>query len=99
VEDALLAHPAVREAAVVGLLDERWGEKVHAVVSVRTPVSDEELLGFAAERLAGYKRPRSVEFWDELPKSGPGKILRRSVRDAVRARQLQAAAAPEGDKR
>ena len=97
VEDVLLAHPAVKEAAVVGLLDERWGEKVHAVVSTRAPVSEDELLRFAGERLAGYKRPRSIEFWDELPKSGPGKILRRSVRDQVRARP-SAAGAPEGEK-
>jgi acyl-CoA synthetase (AMP-forming)/AMP-acid ligase II len=87
VEDVLLAHPAVKEAAVVGLLDEKWGERVHAVVSTRSSVTEEELLAFAAESLAGYKRPRSIEFWDELPKSGPGKILRRSVRDAVRARR------------
>jgi acyl-CoA synthetase (AMP-forming)/AMP-acid ligase II len=99
VEDALLAHPAVKEAAVVGLLDDRWGEKVHAVVSTRTEVSEDELLQFAAGHLAGYKRPRSIEFWDELPKSGPGKILRRSVRDQVRARQRDTAGAREGNQR
>jgi acyl-CoA synthetase (AMP-forming)/AMP-acid ligase II len=96
VEDVLLAHPAVKEAAVVGIVDERWGEKVHAVVSTRAPVAEDELLAFAAERLAGYKRPRSVEFWEELPKSGPGKILRRSVRDQVRARPAEAADVREG---
>ncbi len=92
VEDVLLAHPAVREAAVVGMLDEKWGEKVHAVVSTRAAVTEQELLAFAGEHLAGYKRPRSVEIWDELPKSGPGKILRRSVRDEVRARATPAGA-------
>jgi acyl-CoA synthetase (AMP-forming)/AMP-acid ligase II len=96
VEDVLLAHPAVKEAAVVGVVDERWGEKVHAVVSTRAPVAEDELLAFAADRLAGYKRPRSVEFWEELPKSGPGKILRRSVRDEIRARQAEAASVREG---
>jgi acyl-CoA synthetase (AMP-forming)/AMP-acid ligase II len=96
VEDVLLAHPAVREAAVVGLLDERWGEKVHAVVSTRAPVTEDELLAYTAERLAGYKRPRSVELWDELPKSGPGKILRRSVRDQVRAARANAGTEREG---
>jgi acyl-CoA synthetase (AMP-forming)/AMP-acid ligase II len=90
VEDVLLAHPAVREAAVVGMLDEKWGEKVHAVVSTRAAVTEQELLAFAGEHLAGYKRPRSVEIWDELPKSGPGKILRRSVRDEVRSRAVRA---------
>jgi acyl-CoA synthetase (AMP-forming)/AMP-acid ligase II len=96
VEDVLLAHPAVREAAVVGVLDERWGEKVHAVVATRRPVTEDELLGFAAERLAGYKRPRSVEVWEELPKSGPGKILRRSVRERVRAARGNAVTQGEG---
>jgi acyl-CoA synthetase (AMP-forming)/AMP-acid ligase II len=91
VEDVLLAHPAVKEAAVVGMLDEKWGEKVHAVVATRTAVTEQELLAFAGQHLAGYKRPRSVEIWDELPKSGPGKILRRSVRDEVRGRQLRGA--------
>jgi acyl-CoA synthetase (AMP-forming)/AMP-acid ligase II len=87
VEDVLVAHPAVREAAVIGLLDDRWGEKVHAVVSTRTPVDPDELLRYLTEELPGYKRPRSIEIWDELPKSGPGKILRRAVREQARARQ------------
>jgi acyl-CoA synthetase (AMP-forming)/AMP-acid ligase II len=87
VEDVLTGHPAVREAAVVGLPDQRWGETVHAVVALRPGVpapSAEELLAFAGERIAGYKRPRSLSFWDELPKSPAGKILRRSVREAER---------------
>lgn len=98
VEDALLAHPAVREAAVVGLLDQAWGERVHAVVATRAPVAGDELLRFAAARLAGYKRPRSVEVWDELPKSGPGKILRRTVRDEVRARDAGGAGGVRGNR-
>jgi acyl-CoA synthetase (AMP-forming)/AMP-acid ligase II len=88
VEDVLSAHPAVREAAVVGLPSERWGELVHAVVALRpgARASDEELLAFVGERIAGYKRPRSVAVWDALPKSPANKILRREVRDAERAR-------------
>jgi acyl-CoA synthetase (AMP-forming)/AMP-acid ligase II len=89
VEDVLLGHPAVTEAAVVGLVDDRWGETVHAVVATRARVTDGELLAFAADRLAGYKRPRSVELWQDLPKSGAGKILRRAVRDQVRARHAK----------
>lgn len=88
VEDALAAHPAVRESAVVGLPDERWGEVVHAVVSLRREptVSTDDLLAFAAGRLASYKKPRSLAVWRELPKSPAGKILRREVRDTERQR-------------
>lgn len=83
VEDALLAHPQVSEAAVVGLPDERWGDRVHAVVSLRGPVTEEALLAFCAERLAGYKRPRGVTILEDLPKSPVGKILRREARQRV----------------
>ena len=78
VEDALTAHPAVREAAVVGLPSERWGELVHAVVALRpgAQASSDELLGFASERLAGYKTTRSLAEWEQLPKSPANKILR-----------------------
>ena len=88
IEDALSGHPAVREAAVVGLPSERWGEVVHAVVALRpgAQASVEELLAYATERVAGYKRPRSLAVWDALPKSPANKILRREVRDAERAR-------------
>ena len=91
IEDALTGHPAVREAAVVGLPSERWGEVVHAVVALRPgeQASTEELLDFAAARVAGYKRPRSLAVWDALPKSPANKILRREVRDAERARLQQ----------
>ena len=80
VEDVLLAHPQVSEAAVVGLPDERWGDRVHAVVSLRAPVTEEALLAFCAERLAGYKRPRGVTVLKNLPKSAVGKILRREAK-------------------
>jgi acyl-CoA synthetase (AMP-forming)/AMP-acid ligase II len=83
VEDTLLGHPNVREAAVVGVPDERWGEVVQAVVSLRAPVDEAELLDWVRPRLAGYKRPRAVHFSDDLPKSSAGKILRRSVRDEL----------------
>jgi acyl-CoA synthetase (AMP-forming)/AMP-acid ligase II len=83
IEDVLLAHPAVREAAAVGIPDDRWGERVHAVVAVRSDVSPEELLSFCAERLPSRSRPRSLEIRPELPKSHAGKILRRVVRDEV----------------
>ncbi len=86
VEEVLLAFDGVLEVAVIGLPDEKWGDRVHAVVSTRSPVEAEILLQFARERLASYKRPKSIEFWPELPKSAANKILRRTVRDRVLAR-------------
>jgi long-chain acyl-CoA synthetase len=88
VEEALHSHPAVATVAVIGIPDERWGEAIHAVV-VRAEgsedVSADALLAFAAERLAGYKKPRSLEFMDELPVSATGKVLKRELRDRHRA--------------
>lgn len=86
VEDVLNDHPAVKEAAVVGIADDTWGEVIHAVVAVRSEVSEQELLEFVAGRVPRYKRPRSIAFWPELPKSPAGKILRREVRDRERER-------------
>ena len=83
VEDALAAHPAVREVVVVGIPDDKWGEAVAAFVAIRNGTSAEEaeLIAFARDRLAGYKVPKSVRFIDDVPKSPVGKLLRRAVRD------------------
>jgi long-chain acyl-CoA synthetase len=81
VEEALYKHPAVLEAAVIGVPDARWGEAVHAVVVPREPVTAEALIEFCREHIAGYKLPKSITFSaTELPKSGPGKILKRELR-------------------
>ena len=82
IEAALYQHPGVHLCAVVGVPDPRWGEVGKACV-IRKPgsqISGEELLGFLRERLAGYKVPKSVEFMDNLPLSGMGKVLRRELR-------------------
>ncbi|MFC5065871.1 class I adenylate-forming enzyme family protein [Actinomycetospora atypica] len=82
VENALYSHPAVVEAAVFGIPDERFGEAVHAVVQIRAEVGVEELVAHCRQSIAGYKVPRSVTLQDgPLPKSGAGKILKRSLRD------------------
>jgi acyl-CoA synthetase (AMP-forming)/AMP-acid ligase II len=83
VEDVLAAHPEVREVVVVGIPDDKWGEAVAAFVALRggEQIDDAALIGFAKERLAGYKVPKSVHFIDEVPKSPVGKLLRRAVRD------------------
>ncbi|GAA3432926.1 long-chain-fatty-acid--CoA ligase [Kutzneria kofuensis] len=82
VENALAKHPAVASCAVIGVPDEQWGERVHAVVVLvdgHSPTAD-ELRDHCREHIAGYKTPRSVEFVEELPVSGAGKILKRVLR-------------------
>jgi fatty-acyl-CoA synthase len=83
VEAALYEHPAVELCAVVGAPDARWGEVPRAVVVARSPVGAEELITFLRERLAGYKVPKQVEFWDELPRTGSGKVQKAAVRERL----------------
>ncbi len=83
VEAALLAHPDVVEAGVIGIPDNEWGQAVVASVHLRgtAQVSDEELTRFCRERLAGYKVPRSFRFTTALPRNAAGKLLRRALRN------------------
>ncbi|MFI5717815.1 class I adenylate-forming enzyme family protein [Nocardia sp. NPDC051750] len=83
VEDVLYEHPAVLEAAVVGIPDEYRGESVAAYVSLKDGrnTQADELISFARDRLAPYKRPRVVEILTDLPKTQTGKIRRRTLRD------------------
>jgi acyl-CoA synthetase (AMP-forming)/AMP-acid ligase II len=83
VEDVLLEYEGVIDAAVVGLADEKWGDRIHAVITAREGVDPQAVLAHAATRLAGYKRPKSIEIWPELPKSAANKILRREIRDTI----------------
>jgi malonyl-CoA/methylmalonyl-CoA synthetase len=76
VEDVLLAHPAVAEVAVVGVPSTEWGESVTAFVVAAAPVTASELLDYAREQVAPYKRPRAVHFVESLPRNALGKILR-----------------------
>jgi len=83
VEDVLYGHPAVREAAVVGVPDEYRGETVKAFVSLKEGQSADAdaLIAFCKDRMAAYKYPRQVEIIDEVPKTATGKILRRELRE------------------
>jgi long-chain acyl-CoA synthetase len=89
VEEVLYQHPSVVEASVTGVPDDYWGEAVKAVIVVKkgTTVSEEEITKFCGEHLAGYKKPKSVEFWNELPKSPQGKILKKEIRDHILKRK------------
>jgi len=82
VEGALLRHPAVQEAAVVGLPDEKWGEAPHAFVILKpgATATPEELRQFTRDRLAHFKAPHTVTFVDELPKTATGKIQKYVLR-------------------
>ncbi|MEU1626572.1 AMP-binding protein [Streptomyces sp. NPDC020096] len=89
VEDVLYTHPAVREAAVVGVPDAYRGETVKAFVSLKpgTSADPDELVAYCKDRLAAYKYPREVELLTELPKTLSGKILRRELRGVPGQRQ------------
>jgi long-chain acyl-CoA synthetase len=82
VEEVLYQHPAVREAAVVGVPDPKYGEEVKAVIALRagTTATPDEITAYCKERMAAYKYPRVVQIIDSLPKGPTGKILRRELR-------------------
>jgi acyl-CoA synthetase (AMP-forming)/AMP-acid ligase II len=84
VEELLLRHPAISEACVIGLPDELWGEVVKAVVVLKpgAKTTSQEIIEFAGEHLANYKRPKSVDFVSEIPKSPYNKVLKRELRDS-----------------
>jgi len=82
IEDVVAHHPKVLEVAVIGVPDEKSTEAVKMFVVKKDPsLTEEELRAFCKEELTGYKRPRHIEFRDELPKTNVGKILRRELRD------------------
>lgn len=84
VEEVLYKHPAVLEAAAFGVPDEKWGEAVHAVVVPREEhnnIDPAEIVDFCRDHIAGYKVPKGIDIQHEpLPKSGPGKVLKRELR-------------------
>ena len=82
IEAALEQHPAIYDVAVFGIPSEEWGEIVHAtiVLAPGTSLSVEEIKTFGKQHLASYKVPRSVDFIEELPRTGSGKILKRQLR-------------------
>jgi long-chain acyl-CoA synthetase len=85
IDEVLIRHPAVADAAVVGVPNEDWGEEIKAVVELkpgfaRDAATVDSIMAFAKEKLPGFQRPRSVDFVDTLPRSPAGKVLRQQVR-------------------
>ncbi len=89
VENVLCMHPAVSEAAVIGVPHEKWVETVKAIVVLKPGASatEDEIIEFCKRNLASYKKPTSVEFVDELPKTASGKVLKRELRERFGGRR------------
>ncbi len=82
IEEIIIQHPAIQEVAVIGIPDEQWGESVKAIV-VLVPgqnVDEDELISFCQNRIASYKKPKTVDFVADLPKNNYGKIVKRELR-------------------
>ena len=82
VEQVLIAHPQVDDAAIIGIPDLEWGEEVRALVVRRSEsVGEEDLIDHCSQHLASFKRPRSVVFIDQLPRNVMGKVMKRDLRE------------------
>jgi long-chain acyl-CoA synthetase len=93
VEDVVASHPGVLECAAIGIPDAKSGELVKVYVVRKDPaLTDKDVLKYCEEHLTGYKRPKLVEFRDDLPKTNVGKILRRTLRDEALAKGEKKAA-------
>jgi acyl-CoA synthetase (AMP-forming)/AMP-acid ligase II len=83
VENILYGHPAILEGAVIGVPDEKWGEAVKGIVVLKPhqKATAEEIIQFCKDRMAHYKAPKSVDFVEALPRTGSGKIHKKSLKD------------------
>jgi acyl-CoA synthetase (AMP-forming)/AMP-acid ligase II len=85
VEQALLEHPGVQDCAVVGLPDDKWGERVTAVIQAHPghEIAGAEVRAFVKERLGSVKAPKQIEVWPDLPRSTVGKVLKTEVKSRL----------------
>jgi fatty-acyl-CoA synthase len=92
VENALRQHPVVMDCAVFGLPDDKWGEKVSAVVQLHAgcTADADDLIAFAKTRIGSVKAPKLIRIWSELPRSKVGKVLKREIRDQLAAQNASA---------
>jgi len=85
VEDVLYMHPAIAEVAVIGIPDQEWVERVHAVIALKENATEHDIIAFCKTHLASYKAPKSIDFVNELPKNPQGKILKKDLRKRYRS--------------
>jgi len=90
VEQALMAHEAVRDCAVIGLPDEKWGERVTAVIQPQSgaEIDTDELTAFVKQRIGSVKAPKQIEIWTDLPRSAVGKVLKTEIRSVLAPRPV-----------
>ena len=83
IEQVIWGHPAVQDCAVIGVPDDKWGEAVKAVIELKpgASITADEIIALCKARLGSVKAPKSVEFWDSLPRSPVGKVRKKDIRE------------------